>query len=159
MGHARIILFIILGLAAVAGLVFIFPFFLSFTSKETGHSHGPPTTPEEIVSEVTIPEGTSSSNSQLTFGPQKIEVTIGTNNRVRWINFDFARMSVLADDNSDPGFFNATHLNGSDNPTAASSLYNYENFEYIFTKAGTYNYHCKFHPWMHGIVAVSPATG
>jgi len=103
---------------------------------------------------VSIPEGSSSPDSQQVFGPPAIEGAAGT--KVGWVNFDFAQMSVLADDYSDPGFFNATHHDGSDNPTAGSSLYYYENFYYTFTKPGTYSYHCGFHPWMHGSVIVSP---
>jgi len=80
---------------------------------------------------VSIPEGSSSPDSQQVFGPPAIEGAAGT--KVGWVNFDFAQMSVLADDYSDPGFFNATHHDGSDNPTAGSSLYYYENFYYTFT--------------------------
>jgi plastocyanin len=157
-GNTLIILFIVLGLGAVAGLIFIFPSFISLTSNWHGSSHGPSETPEEKVTQVVIPAGASSQDSQQIFGPPTVEVVIGSNNKVRWVNMDFAQMSVLADDDRDPGFFNATHLRGSDKPTAGSSLSEGENFEYTFTKSGTYSYHCGFHPWMHGSVIVSSAA-
>lgn len=159
MANLGIIIFIILALAGITGLVYIFPSFLGLTSGERGSSHAPSETPEPVVTWISIPENyTSSPFPQPTFAPSIVKVEIGTNNKIMWSNQNFAQMSVLADDNSDPGFFNATHLNGSDSPTAASWLHYGENFEYTFTRAGTYNYRCGFHPWMNGTVIVYPPT-
>jgi plastocyanin len=139
--HTGVIVALIIGAGIVVGIALIVPPALCCG----GHSHGPSETPEEKITWVSIPEGASSQDSQQIFGPPTIEVVIGT--KVGWVNLDFAQMSVLADDDSDPEFFNSTHLRGSDNPTAGSSLYYYENFYYTFTKPVTYSYHCGFHPW------------
>lgn len=108
-----------------------------------------------MISAVTIPLGASLKDSPKNFEPSDMNVTISVNNKVRWTNYDSAQVSVLADDDSDPGFFNATH-DASGGPTLASSLYHSEFFEYTFAKLGTHGYHCSFHPWMRGSITVSP---
>lgn len=156
--YIGIIIFIVLGIAALIGLVMFFPMLLALSVGMTGHSHGPPTTPEPIVASVEIPEGAALADTGKNFEPATIRVVIGNNNTVRWYNNDYAQSSVIADNDSDPGFFNATHLGGSNGPTAASSLYPGEIFEYTFNKVGTFGYHSEPHPWMQGTVIVLPPT-
>jgi plastocyanin len=157
MRYIRFIVFIILGLGAVIGLVIFFPFFIGLSSNYHGSSHGPPFIQDQIAAEVYIPDGAHIQKSDQNFAPQNTTMEIGNNSKVRWINDDIAQSSVVADDKSDLGFFNATHSPGSsDHPTAASSLYPGELFEYTFTNPGTFRYHCSFHSWMHGTVIVLP---
>jgi plastocyanin len=148
-----LILYILLGLGGVAGLVFIFPAVFSLTSNFHGSSHGPPFTPQEVISEVYIPEGTNKRESGQNFSPHEITVEISKDNKVRWYNNDLQQMSVVSDNMDDSGIYNDTHQ-GSGGPTAASLLYPDELFEYTFSKAGTFAYHCSFHDWMHGTVTV-----
>ncbi len=149
----RIIAFVILGVGAIAVLLYIFPMFLALSTGNFGHSHAP-----SPISEVSIPKDASLADSPKNFEPATISVIIGLNNRVRWTNYDVPKSSVLADDNSDPGFFTATHDGASDKPTRESLMNSYETFEYTFTKQGKYGYHCNIHPWMKGVVIVLPPT-
>jgi plastocyanin len=151
MPDSRMLVFIILGIGGIVGLIFIFPYLLGLTSNFHGSSHAP-----SPISEVYLPERATSPDAPKNFEPSTISVTIGLNNKVRWSNYDFKKSSVLADDKSDPGFFTATHNGTSDEPTRESSLNSYETFEYTFTKAGEYGYHCNLHPWMKGVVIVLP---
>jgi plastocyanin len=150
--NTTIIIYIVLGIGAVVGLVFFFPFFLGLTSGYRGSSHAP-----SPISEISVPVHASKADSPKNFEPSTISVVIGLNNKVRWTNYDFAKISVIADDKSDPDFFNNTHNGTSNQPTLKSSLDSYDAFEYTFSKPGKYGYHCSFHPWMQGVVTVLPA--
>jgi plastocyanin len=150
---ALIILYIVLGLGAVASLIlFGFPILLASTSPFHGSSHAP-----SPFSEVYIPQNASHTDSPKNFEPSTTSVVIGLNNRVIWTNYEITKVSVVADDNSDPGFFAATHEGTSNNPTHESLLNSYETFEYTFTEQGKYGYHCSIHPWMKGTVIVLPS--
>jgi len=155
MNNTRLVILLTLAGGAAVALVAFFSFFWSFVVPGTPSPIR--SGPYEMVSAGTIPLGASLQNSPKNFEPFVINVTIGVNNKIRWLNEDSAQVSILADDDSDPGFFNATH-DASGEPTLASSLYSSETFEYTFTKAGTYGYHCSFHPWMHGNITVLQPT-
>jgi len=75
----------------------------------------------------------------------------------QWINQDSVSHSVVADNDDDPGFFNATSDNDG-NPTDQAWLNPRESFEYTFTKAEEFGYHGEPHSWMKGTVIVLPAT-
>jgi len=144
------IIFIILGVIAVIGLVtFVFPMLLGLSIGTKGNSHAP-----SSISEVSLPQNATLPDFPKNFEPSTAKVVIGFNNKVRWTNYDIVKISVLADDKSDPGFFNATHSGASNEPAYESLLNSYESFEYTFTKTGEYGYHCSIHPWMQGSVIV-----
>jgi len=151
--YAGFIILMVLGVIGAALLFIFFPTILALSIGTTPSSRAP-----SPISEVSIPQYASAEDTQ-NFDPETVSVMIGLNNKVRWTNYDFAKISVLADDKSDPGFFNSTHNNGaSDDPTRESILNSYETFEYTFTKAGEYGYHCSFHTWMRGTVKVMPPS-
>ncbi len=85
---------------------------------------------------VIMPVGTAAQT--LNFSPAKITVIIGQNNTVTFVNKDSAPHTVTADD----GSFNS----GNMNPGAS--------WTYTFSTAGTFTYHCNYHPWMKGTVVV-----
>jgi plastocyanin len=58
--------------------------------------------------------------------------------RIRWINSGNSVHSVVSDENR----------------FTSSSLANGDAFEYMFLQAGTFAYHCSFHPDMRGTVLV-----
>ncbi|MEW6605354.1 MAG: plastocyanin/azurin family copper-binding protein [Thermoproteota archaeon] len=143
----------VVGITIAVGVI-IMMFYVAPRELVGGNSHGPTGEVEEAYSVVILPRSASQPDSPMNFEPSKITVVIGSNNKVIWINDDFAESTVLADDNSDQGFFNATHLHGTDSPTAGASLHQGEVFEYTFNKTGIYDYHCSIHPWMYGTVVV-----
>ncbi|MDG6996308.1 MAG: cupredoxin domain-containing protein [Nitrososphaerota archaeon] len=87
---------------------------------------------------VSIQPGSAVNTTSTYYSPQTIKVVIGVNNTVTWTNNDNAPHTVTADDNS----FNSGNLNQG------------QSWTYTFTKLGTYNYHCSYHPWMKGTVIV-----
>jgi plastocyanin len=70
------------------------------------------------------------------FKEPKITVAPGT--AVVWKNMDDDPHTVTADD----GSFDSKGLGQGDT------------FRHVFTKAGTYPYHCSAHPYMKGVVVV-----
>jgi plastocyanin len=146
--RVALVAIIVVGIGAVIGLVIIFPMFLALSIGPTSRSHAP----SFVV--VTIPENAQEKN----FDPSVVRVVIGINNTVRWVNQDSVPSSVVADDDSDPDFYNATG-NASRNPTDQSLLLPGETFEFTFTKKGTFGYHSVPHPQMKGSVIVLPPPG
>ena len=71
------------------------------------------------------------------FGPQVVTVKLGTT--VHWTNRDSEAHTVTGD----TGAFNSPVLQ----PGAG--------YSFMFTKPGTYSYHCTIHPFMTGKVVVS----
>lgn len=72
------------------------------------------------------------------FAPARLTVPVSTT--VTWTNHDEEPHTVVANDNSfhSPGLgSNAT-------------------YSYTFTKAGSFDYVCSIHPFMHGTVVVTP---
>ncbi|MDE1814918.1 MAG: cupredoxin domain-containing protein, partial [Thaumarchaeota archaeon] len=87
---------------------------------------------------VTIPVNSSISTSGLTFSPSTVQVVIGVNSTVEWINMD----SVMNDITSDSRSFETSLI-----PHGHA-------WEYVFDKIGTYQYHSAIHPWLKGTVIV-----
>jgi len=72
----------------------------------------------------------------LAFEPFNITVSVGAT--VTWTNNDEVSHTVTSDDMS---FESEVLTNG-------------ETFQFTFTEAGQYFYHCALHPEMHGVVTV-----
>jgi len=75
------------------------------------------------------------------FTPGTITIVLGVNSTVVWTNNDTQPHTVTADG----GSFDSGYL--------ASGA----TFTYSFGAAGTYTYHCTYHPWMTGTVIVKAA--
>jgi len=73
------------------------------------------------------------------FSPPRLEIAVG--GYVTWLNHDNQTHNVTFDDSS---------LAGGGDMLAGQS------FSRIFPSAGSYTYHCAFHPEMTGIVVVKP---
>lgn len=87
--------------------------------------------------EVSIEDGSAANTTSLYYSPPTITVIIGVNNTVTWVNNDIAPHTV-----TDTGVFDSGPINRGGS------------WSYTFTTPGTYNYHCSYHPWMHGTVIV-----
>jgi plastocyanin len=74
------------------------------------------------------------------FSPTAITVKVGT--KVTWTNKDSVAHTVISDDGSADTF-----KSGDINQDAS--------YSYTFSKAGTFTYHCAFHPDMTGKVIVT----
>ena len=84
-----------------------------------------------------VPNASTSGN--LAYDPDTIKVVIGVNNTVVWRNNDNVVHTATGDNFT--GF-----TTGNINPGASAS--------YTFNTAGTYPYHCIYHPGMVGTVIV-----
>ena len=140
-------------------------------SKQTTTTTAPPTTstvncaatPSACVN-VTITSGASTPYSGYTAGsttlfgysPKTITVVIGKNNTVVWTNEDSAFHTATSASN-DPASFDSGCLNGAGAACPSSSSGN--SYQFTFTVAGTYTYHCSYHPWMQGVIDVLAGTG
>ncbi len=116
-----------------------------------------PQLPKEVVeppqiTEVRIIIGSFNIDQVDSFIPKTVDVQLGLNNKVVWINEDQAPHTVTTDDGYvDPwsGIFDSRKH--GENPVIMPG----ERFEFVFTKEGVYKYHCEPHPWMTGTVMVS----
>ncbi len=74
------------------------------------------------------------------FSPVDVKVKVGTT--VTWTNKDSAAHTVTSDSSSDDSFDSGSLAQG-------------KTFTHTFKKAGTFSYHCNFHPDMMGKVEVT----
>ncbi len=98
--------------------------------------------PKEPV-KVSIPEGAGIlEDGQIYFDPQVIDVTVGTT--IVWENLDSTVHTVTSGspDGGVDGLFDSEMM-------AVGDMY-----EFTFTKVGSQDYYCTFHPWMLGTVNV-----
>ncbi|HEX5395430.1 MAG TPA: cupredoxin family copper-binding protein [Candidatus Saccharimonadales bacterium] len=77
--------------------------------------------------------------SNFSFSPSDISVKKGTT--VTWTNSDSVQHTVTVD-------------SGNDGPKS-QPLSNGQSYSFTFNDEGTFNYHCSFHPEMHGTVTVT----
>jgi plastocyanin len=95
---------------------------------------------------VIMPSGVS-LNHALNFQPSTIVLVIGVNNSVTWTNQDTTDHTATF--TSAPAGVTPASVSAGDVPPGSSSA------PITFTVAGTYMYHCQFHPgWMRGTVIV-----
>jgi len=109
------------------------------------------TCPSSQCVNVTIPNSASTQpngytqGSKTTYGysPDSITVVIGTNNTVYWMNDDVTIHTATSDPGS--GVFDTGNIIGGSSQ------------QWTFTAAGTYTYHCSYHPFMQGTIIVKNA--
>jgi plastocyanin len=108
---------------------------------------------------VTIPKGSANPEVDITkLGPRQWyfprQVTIHTNDTIRWINQDTEAHTVT----SGVGAGIESLMNnkrGTSNGIFDSGLFKTgESWIHTFTNPGTYTYFCTIHPWMEGVVSV-----
>jgi plastocyanin len=108
------------------------------------------TCPSSACVNVTIPNGASTppngytAGSKTTFGftPDSITVVIGKNNTVVWTNNDPSVHTATSDTS---GVFDTGNI------VAGASV------QVTLTTAGTFTYHCNYHPSMQGTIIVKAA--
>lgn len=109
----------------------------AYTGSTTHTTTG--TAPSSVA--VSLVQGAGTNTSSRGFKPDTITVVLGVNNTVVWTNNDGSPHTVTAQD----GSFDSANM-------APGAVYTY-----TFTRAGTYSYHCTYHPWMIGTVIVKAA--
>ena len=96
------------------------------------------TTPTGATKTVTI---TTDSSGTFAFSPASLTIPVGTT--VIWKNTTGAPHTATSDDGS-------SFDSGTANPIAAQG----GTFQFTFTKAGTFTYHCAIHPFMKAKIIV-----
>lgn len=112
----------------------------AYTTKSQSVGQQGGQSPKTTVVDIVEGSGANASIGQ-SFSPNPVTVVMGVNNTVEWVNDDSAPHTVTAND----GSFGS----GNIAPTGT--------YTFTFTKAGTYAYHCLYHPWMVGTVIVKGA--
>ena len=108
------------------------------------------TCPSSACKEVNITSGAAtppsgwSGSGKTTYGftPDTITLVIGVNNTILWTNNDASVHTATSDT---AGVFDSGPLNQG------------QTYQFTFTTAGTYTYHCTYHAWMQGTVIVKGA--
>ncbi len=119
----------------------------SLVSSTTTTSSTPSCTPSTCVN-VTIASGASGcynppDTKVCGFQPATVTVVLGVNSTVVWTNDDTAVHTVTS----------------SSGPLSSGDLEPGNVYQYTFTAAGNYSYHCVYHFWMVGNVIVkAPST-
>jgi plastocyanin len=151
----RLVALVLIAVAIVPGLIAAELYFPSLQPKFQASSGGsaPPsggggTSPGAGI-KIIIPNGVN-LNHALDFTPSTVVLVIGVNNSVTWVNQDTtdhtATFTVV------PAGVTASSVSASDVPPGTSFG------PVTFTVAGTYDYHCQFHPgWMRGTIIVKSA--
>jgi plastocyanin len=138
-----VIAVIVIVVVAVGALAYYYYGTSTSTSSTTLTSSSTSSSGSITPVQVVLPAGVGSSQS-LNFAPSTIKVVIGVNNTIVW-----------SDQDSTPH-----HVVSVSVPSGASSfdsgvMNNGGTFSVTFSVAGTYQYHCAFHPgWMKGTIVV-----
>jgi plastocyanin len=140
---------LILGAAIVPSMVAVELAVPSFQPRIGGGGSPPPPATggggATAAVQVVMPNGVG-VRSSLNFLPSTITVVIGVNNTISWTNRDSADHTVTF--TTVPSGVQRTSIT---NPDVGPG----ETFTITLTVAGTYQYHCSFHPgWMRGTVIV-----
>jgi plastocyanin len=122
------------------------PKFQAGPSGGTGGTTGGGGSSKVAGVQVIMPSGVN-LNHALNFQPATIVLVIGVNNSVTWVNQDSTDHTATF--TSVPAGVTPSSVSAADVPPGSS-------FGPIaFSVAGTYQYHCQFHPgWMRGTIVV-----
>ena len=137
MAHPRVAL-----LTAAASLLFVLPGCGSDDDATSPSSSAPP-------APTAAPAASTPAAAPTAAGPEKVEIkdfdygpaklSVATGTKVTWTNADAANHTVTFDTGAKENLGNQ--------PKGKS-------VSMTFTKAGTFAYHCDYHPNMHGTVVV-----
>jgi len=151
----RLVALLLIAVAVLPGVIAAELYFPGLQPKfQTAPSSGGASAPSGGSSsiagiKVIMPNGVN-LNHALNFAPATVVLVIGKNNSVTWVNQDStdhtATFTVV------PAGVTASSISAGDVPPGTSFG------PVTFTVAGTYNYHCQFHPgWMRGTIIVKSA--
>ncbi len=102
-----------------------------------------PTT-ENIIK---IIPGSASESQQDNFVPKLVNIQLGIDNHLTWVNDDDVAHTVTPDHRAEDSYSGAFGSTGVVLPG--------ESYEFLFTEAHEVPYHCEPHPWMTGTVIVT----
>jgi len=92
---------------------------------------------------IEIPLGTGRDQT-LNYKPAVIRVVLGVNSTIFWVDHDAGAAHTVT----------STSVPSGALPFDSGDLNQGQNFLQDLTVQGTYQYHCKYHPWMTGTIVV-----
>jgi plastocyanin len=110
----------------------------------------------EVAEEVLNPEestniemilGSADPDQQDNFVPKLVNIQLGIDNLVIWVNADDVAHTVTPDDTAEDSYSGEFGSTGVVLPG--------ETYEFLFTKSIEIPYHCNPHPWMTGTLIVT----
>ncbi len=137
------IITVIVGLAV--GLGYYQMFYLPEESAKPSVSEAILEPVKETIIEM-IP-GSAQPNQQDNFVPKLVNIQLGIDNHLIWVNNDDVAHTVTPDHRVEDSYSGEF---GSPGVVLAG-----ESYEFLFTEDHEINYHCEPHPWMTGIVIVT----
>jgi plastocyanin len=137
------IITVIVGLAV--GLGYYQMFYLPEESAKPSVSEAILEPIKETIIEM-IP-GSAQPNQQDNFVPKLVNIQLGIDNHLIWVNNDDVAHTVTPDHRVEDSYSGEF---GSPGVVLAG-----ESYEFLFTEDHEINYHCEPHPWMTGIVIVT----
>ncbi len=137
------IITVIVGLAV--GLGYYQMFYLPEESAKPSVSEAILEPVKETIIEM-IP-GSAQPNQQDNFIPKLVNIQLGIDNHLIWVNNDDVAHTVTPDHRVEDSYSGEF---GSPGVVLAG-----ESYEFLFTEDHEINYHCEPHPWMTGIVIVT----
>jgi len=112
-------------------------------------------TPATPASAKIYDSGTCSTSANCGFTPTPLN--IASNTKVTWTSNSSTTHTItecVSMSTSCPNF-DSSALSPTFDSGLSSPIANGQTYSYTFKTAGTYNYYCQFHNWMHGQVVVS----
>jgi len=137
------IITVIVGLAV--GLGYYQMFYLPEESAKPSVSEAILEPVKETIIEM-IP-GSAQPNQQDNFVPKLVNIQLGIDNHLIWVNNDDVAHTVTPDHRVEDSYSGEF---GSPGVVLAG-----ESYEFLFTEDHEINYHCEPHPWMTGIIIVT----
>jgi plastocyanin len=142
------------GISAIAFIVTVTVSMAYYQFVYLPQVNAKPVVSEEIlnpagVTSVSILEGSALPSQTQNFEPKEVTANLGETNKVVWTNDDTTAHSVT----TDTGYVDPTS-GEFDSMATIGLILPKQTYEFIFTEAGGYAYHCEPHPWMTGAVAV-----
>lgn len=99
------------------------------------------------IQEIEIIPGSSSPDQQDNYVPKAVNIQLGVNNLVRWINTDDVAHTVTPDSPTEDSY---SGIFESEGVIRAG-----ETYEFLFTEEREIPYHCEPHPWMTGTLDIT----
>lgn len=103
---------------------------------------------------ITIVEGSSLESNPAFFVKKDERVTLEISNRVVWENNDTTPHTVTTDGGYKDAYSGEFDSRVRPEEEGGAFVMPGETYEFLFTKAGQYPYHCEPHPWMQGSIEV-----
>ena len=96
---------------------------------------------------IKIISGSASESQQDNFVPKLVNIQLGIDNHLIWVNDDDVAHTVTPDHRAEDSYSGPFGSSGVVLPG--------ETYEFLFTEANEVAYHCEPHPWMTGTLIIT----